>query len=673
MKLSFDSVPGDASMDIKLYGKYVSFLRRHPAHAARILWGIVIPPHEGAMLKNAWSGYRTNVYVCSRGTSKTFTIGSLFLPMKAMLYRSTSSLLASASRFRGGKTVLKDSSRLLIGSLKNQKQGNNWGFYSLTHRPSTIKKDPDMWYMEFKTGSSVYTIPTNNEESVRGLRTNILAIDERNTFDGTVIQKVYLPFLNVGTDFENPAAGSEGNQVFYIGTIDYSYRDWYKDIASLSDLSKVQYEIQKALKKGNWQTYDTLMEIHGKRIKKASFSMMRYDYTDLLIPEKIGDYEVKYPGAKLGKQIKWDERDGINYIYTYPVEKRQLESPLDEGIIDREIWEAEQRNMFIRADGNVFPHELVEKATGPMFNESEEKKRGWNAEAQGKRSLPPVLFESNDPCVLGVDTARVSDYSAFVIIRMGDAPEQFFKNFRKDYSISESRGPSPFSNVIWCEQHQNMTTKQIADKIRELCDRYNIVATRNCPGIVVDYRGGGTNVRDELVNPSPDLDPRSGLPFEGWSPPRRIFDPEDKDERLGKDLLANPEAWGALRLLATNDIINNELVRFAKGHMQTSKLFIATSNSVKGSRDVTSKLYYGLVGADVLKHQLLRIQSQLSPSGKAIQYVMPGDPNRPEGKKDMLMAFLYACHALREWTNNQVVRDFVIPEVYGEAFIIGGR
>src|SRR6185295_6082461 len=116
-------IPADVALDIKIYGKYFSFLRRHVVHALRVLWGIVVPPHEAFMMQSAWQGFRNNIYVCSRGTSKSFTVGSLFPPTKSMLYRSSSFLVASASKFRGGKLVLKDSARLLRGSLKNQKIG----------------------------------------------------------------------------------------------------------------------------------------------------------------------------------------------------------------------------------------------------------------------------------------------------------------------------------------------------------------------------------------------------------------------------------------------------------------------------------------------------------------------------------------------------------------------
>lgn len=666
-------VPPETSLEFRLYGRYIAFLRRHPIHAIRLLWGIVVPPHEGFMVSAAWQGYRNNIYLCSRGTSKSFTVGSLFPPTKSLLYRSTSTLIASASKFRGGKLVLQDSGRLLKGSLKSQRINNTWGTASLLHKTVLIKKDPDMWHMDFTSNSTIHTIPTSNEESARGIRANILIIDERNTFDGLLIHKVYEPFLVVGSDFENPAEGSEGNQFFNVGTIDYTYRDWYKEILSAQDIAKIEYQMQMALREQNWSLYDKLKEQYGKRIKNSSISLIRFDYTDLLIPTKIGNYKVNYPGATMGKQIKHDDRDNCDYIYTYPVEKKQLEDPLDEGLVDKETWEAEQRNMFIRADGNVYPWDLIEKVTGPIFTLTEEKKRKWDGDEKGIRYLPPIMHECSDPCVLGVDTARSQDFTAFVIIRMGCMPDQFFKVPSSEYSLETNSGPTPFNNVIWAEQHQQMTIKETANKIRELRARYNIVATRNCPGISMDARGGGATIRDELVNPTPATDPETGLADRGWTSPQKIFDPEDKDPRLGVEMLADSNAWFGLRLLYTTDVMNQELVGFSKAQMQSNKLFIGNSRSNRNIRDVNNQLYAGLVGLDVLKHQLLRVQAIISPSGKSIAYIMPGDPTAVENKRDMLFAFLYACYGLREWVTQQLRRESSIPVAYGEMFSLTNR
>ncbi len=665
MKLKTDFIDADTALEFRLYGRYLAFVRRHPIHAARLIWGIVIPPHEGAMLETAWDGYKINIYTCSRGTSKSFTIGSLFPPTKALLFKNISTLVASASKFRGGKLTLTDSSRLLRGSLKSQKVGNNWGLNSLQHKAVTVKKDPDMWHIDFTSNSNVYTIPTSNEESVRGMRANILVVDERNVFDGLLIQQVYLPFLAVGSDFESPAKGSDENQVFYVGTIDYTYRDWFKEIQSARDVLQIQYQAYQAMLQGDWALYDRIMNDHGYRIRNSSISLTRYDYTDLLIPTVINNYKVKYPGAVPGKQIKYDERDNCDYIFTYPVDKRQIEQPLDEGIIDRETWAAEHRNLFIQADGNVYPYDLIETVTGPIYTATEEKNRNWNSELEGQRYCPPVLYECSDPCVLGVDIARTQDFAAFVIIRIGPTASG-------EYSLKTHHGESPWSNVIWAEQHQQMTVKEIVEQIRGFRARYNIVCTRTCPGIVMDARGGGSNVRDELAVPAPPIDPETGLPLPGWQAPQIIYDPEDKEDRFGKDLTFNPTAWGGLRLLMTTDTMNQEFVGFTKGQMQVGKLYVGSSKSRTLIRDPAHKLYMGFIGVDVLKHQLLRVQAVLTPMQKSVRYEMPGDVTRIENKKDLFMAYLYAGFGLREWLTT-VKEEKTPPVAYAEVLYMDRR
>ncbi len=634
----------ETDLDFRLYAKYLAFLRRHPTHAARILYGIIVPPHESYMLETHWLGYRENTLVCSRGTSKTFITGSVFPQIKATLFGNISTLVASASRFRGGKNVLKDSERLVKGQLRNQKLKGNWvAFASSSAR--VIKREPDMWTIEMKTNSSMFTIPTNNDESVLGLRANILVIDERNTFDGQAIQKTYLPFLNVGTDFENPAMGSEGNQVFFIGTIDYTYRDWYPQIMAHCRLAELQYNRHKAMMEQDWETYDRIDQEHGTVLADFSLAYTRYDYTDLLIPVYIDKYKVHYPGALPGKSIKWDNRDNRHLIFSYPVNKKQLEGDYDKGLVDFETWAAEQRNVFIQASGSVYSPKLIENATGPIYTIEEERSRGWSMDEQGRRYVPPVLYKCSDPCILGVDTARTSDFSAFVIIRIGEADPAMFEN-KGQYDLKIDCGLSTWGNVIWAEQHQKMTIKEISDTIRALRARYNIIYIPNVPGITIDARGGGTNVRDELANPMPEKLP-SGAIDPAWKCPQKIYDPKDEEY----DHLSLDESnWPGLELLWTSDQINQELVGFSRAQMEISRLYLGQYLSVQLRNDPDNLLAVGYRGVQTLKNQLLRIQAVPTASGKSIRYQMPGDPKKLENKKDLFSAFLYACYGLRKYT-----------------------
>lgn len=654
MTISLPKKPLDAETELKFktYGKYISFLRRHPTHATRFLFRIVMPPHEAAMLENAFMGYKQNHYQCSRGTSKTFTIGSLHGPLRTLLYRNVRMLVASASMFRGGKMILKDSERLVRGQLASQKKGTMWPEFAISS-PKPIRREPDMWTMEFNSSSFLFTIPTNNEEAARGTRATTMVIDERDNFDSETLEIVFAPFALVGTNFADPARGAEDNQSFYVGTISYSYKDWAKEIGVVEDLLKLQYQAHKALMKQRWSEYDYLMADHGDKLADLSLSHMRYDYTDLLIPTTIGDYKVNYPGARPDKDIRWDERDKKEYIYTYPLDKRQAEEKLDQGLVDRESWQAEHRNMFIYAAGSVYSPQLIDKATGPIYSIAEEEKKGWIAQNRGGRYVAPVLFECTDPCILGVDVARTAAFSAFVVIRVGYGTDQMFKGNRRTYSLNDNAGPSSWANVIWAEQHQHLTTQQTAALIHELMQRYNIISVKDVSGIIMDARGGGVHVRDELANPSHPVDSSTGQAILGWSPPKKVYDPDDEEF---KALRTDDKAWGGLKLLATTDVINQELISFSRAQMETGKLYVAPykPSSVKTSEG--QQLLPGYLGVRVLRHQLLRIQAVPTPSQKSVRYIMPGDEKRAENQKDMLMAFLYACYGLRQVHNLTVTR-----------------
>jgi hypothetical protein len=620
------------------------------------------------MLEAAWMGFKDNVFVSSRGTSKTFVIGSLFPPTKGLLFRNTDVLVASASRFRGGKKVLQDSSRLFRGSLRNQENVPKWGAASLMHYPRTLKKDPDMWSMEFTSNSQVYTVPTNTEETVRGLRATTLVLDERNTFDGDAIQNVFIPFMIVGTDFDRPALDANSNQIFSIGTIDYSFKDWYKEIMSAKNKAELEYDLHKAMMEQDWELYDSIKKKHGSRLETTSLHYARYDYTDLLIPTIINGHKVNYPGAKEGANTIYDHQDDVTYTYTYPVEKTTIEAPLYEGIADPESWMAEHRNQFIAAAGEVFSIDLVERCTGPIFSNKDEVANKWKKSIKDdERYLPPVLYESKDPCVLGVDVARSSDFTAFVVIRWGDGVPGNYDT--STYSMATHSGYSTFSNVIWAEQHQKMTAKETANKVRQLRKRYNIIAIRDIQGIYMDARGGGTAVRDELAIPSPDVD-EEGNVDPRWTQPEKVFDPEDKDERLGKDLLFDENAWYGLRLLWTTDQFNHESVGFARARMQATKLYIGAWKPMLLRDDKTEKMHAGYLGVQTLKKQLLRIQAE--PTASAFKYVMPGDPLKLENHKDMFFAFIYAASGLKEWIISvEQGTKHREPEAYGTVIHMG--
>lgn len=627
-------------------------------------------------------------------THNSFSFVSLAAPLKALLFKNLGVLAVSASGFRGGKLLLDDTERLFLGQLRSQQLPGPYLSHSVNTktRRKVVKRDVDRWTINFKSMSQVMTIPTNNSDQMRGVRANIAIVDERNTFDGEVVQKVIRPMLNVGQDFRKTASGGDKNQIFQISTIDYTVRDWFPEVQSSRSLAQREYEAQRARKVGDWNTYDRLMEENEGELKGASFSYSRFDYMDLLIPDEIikrddsTTWKVHYPlppGRKMSDVTRRDDRDGCDYIYTYPVDKEGLEKPLRDGTMDRELWLAEQRNVFISTAGNVYPHELIRSVSEKPIYESGGLAPGsdeWYA---------PVMYSCGDPCVVGLDYARESDHFAIVVMRLGELAEGKFDPTmeRVDDKGRPCIGQTPWNNVIWAESWQRWTAAEAAARIREIYDRYNIVRTSTIRGIGLDKGGGGTAVRDELAQPKPPiLD--DGRPDPSWSADDvvKIFDPEDEDYKHLEALGDVEKYWPGLELLKPNNASNNDWTRASRAYMEKKKVFIAYWQSpsrwalelgitnASGSPDKSNPDYMrwriGYDGIQRLIRQLLRIQMKVTESG-VIRYTVPSDREKEAGKKDLYSAFIYATHMARQHLVAQSKRKEEVPLVEPVAVTVG--
>ena len=662
------------------YGSKLWFLRFQPSHAIHYLTGIALPPHERMWVRLFFAGYKENLIVGSRGTSKTFTHASLAAPVKGVLYRGLGILELSASGFRGGKLLLDDAERLVNGDLKGQRISGPFLRNSIATN-NVVKRDADRWQIKWASTSYNVTVPTNNADTMRGIRSNLALVDERNTFDGTVVHKIIRPMQNVGGDFRRTAKGGDSNQIFQFSTIDYTTRDWHPELEAARAMARAEFDAQKARKEGDWGEFDRIMN-GTPGIKTASIAYSRVDYTDLLIPTEVEDlegnvYEVNYPpdkGLSQGDIVRWDENDQRAYIYTYPVDKDGLEEPLRQGTVDEELWMAEQRNVPIAAAGNVFPHEVIRKmAERPVYLTGQIK--GFS---EADDFFAPIMLTCGDPCVLGVDYGRESDHFALVVIRLGELSSGTFNPY--GFTDAEGRqcfGHTSWNHIVWAETWPKWTADQAAERIRALYKRYNVVRTTRARGIALDQKYGGGAVRDELAKPRPPVDD-NGLPVIGWEPPIRIYDPDDEDYIHYQAETDYTKFWPGLQLINATNTDNVTWTNAAKALMQQSKLYLgywmppsrwaADKGLVNmyGEADLTSQEYQewkiGFDGMRRLKSQLERIQAKVTEGG-VIRYVMPGARDTELGKKDLFSALIYGTHLVREHTVDATRKSQVIPMV----------
>lgn len=681
---------------IEKYGRWLWFMRHQPDHATHWLAGIFIPPHERLWLRNMFAGYKENNVVASRGTSKSFSHASLGAPLKATLFRNVGILTVSASGFRGGQELFRDVVRLFKGQLKSQEVEGSF-LERTASRPKIISRQPSIWTLEVDSFSRYATVPTNNADAMRGLRANIAIIDERNTFDDETVRKVIRPMLNVGQDFRRTASGGDSNQVFQVSTIDYTVRGWYPEIEYTKRLAEREYKAVQARKRGDWDEYDRLMEEDEGALKDSSFTYSQVDYTDLIVPTRFKDNEgkwhtVNFPlpkGVEEEDILRYDPSDGQSYYYLYPVDKKGLEEPLRSGTSDEEMWMAEQRNRFITSAGNVFSYDLIQKvAERPVYEDKEIPGYENNKKnpAYSGEWFVPVMYKCGDPCVLGVDVARESDETTFVVIRLGEmAKGKFTPSLdRLDEKDRPMLGKTPWNAIIWAEYHRNMESADAAEKVREMIERYNIVYAfdrdgKPIAGIGMDKRGGGGSVRDDLGNPKPTTEDGRPDPTWNWDDVLKVYDPEDEKGFAHYKAYDDPtEYWGGLALLATTNADNVEWTYGARGLMQKKKLYIAYwmppsrmafergLTTVAGQPDRSDeeflRLQVGYDGVRRLKDQLLKLQVKRTETG-VIRFVMPGDSEKAENKKDLYSAMIYAVHMAREHLRNMTVEEQDAPMV----------
>jgi hypothetical protein len=471
-----------------------------------------------------------------------------------------------------------------------------------------------------------------------------------------MIEKTAIPFLNVKGDFRHGGAMAVSNSISFTTTIDFSFRPFQRYVRAARAAQETDFAAWQALvNKDSAKYHDLAKDGIGK------YCYVRFDYTDLMIrlvlmAQDGRRFKVNWPNSdipitKLPLGIPYSERaeDGqvkkhgspTQVYITYPIDFDLVEQPLRSGAADETTWKAEQRNIEDSAQGDVYSHALVDAATcvGDRWIISWDRlgpewKRLHPDESE--HYLPPVLWRCEDPCVIGIDYAGGDrDFAAYTVIRLGPLATGTFDPFTH-------HGKTPWSNVIWCEQHRYTSHEDVREKVWQLMARYNVVHFHDpyqnddwkaCRGIGLDMRGGGQGARDTLVYLNHDV-PQDRF---------RIYDPLDRDERIlayATDTNAKP----MLDCIAANDTTNERLVEFTKGQMEAGVLYLPRYLQ-PSERSADRSLDPAYEASKLLSQQLRKLQQELT--ARARRFTMPGNKEGLEGKKDLWSSFIYASKQMR--------------------------
>ena len=655
--------------------------RQWPDVALKTLSGIFIPPHQRLMLYAMSLSAPSTVFVCSRGTSKSAVVDVLGAVYRGVFFPKRKGVTLAAGGFRGGQLLFNDAEKWINGTWADQESGLLFLRRSVVYEKLVLRQQ-NYWQIDFTSASSLMTVPTNDPEKIRGIRGHDLYIDEANFTDFELMDKVALSFLNVLADFKTGGENAASNCVFYTTTIDYGWRDFQKTATAAYDGLARDYDAYLAAKRG-----DT--EAHAGLSKKGLLQTMyvSFDYSDTLIRRYVTTrdgrrMEIKWPDASRRfkrdlKGIPFTVSDGkgrmraegrpIEVISTYPI-NRNVEDKLLSGETPEAIWLSEQRNVVDTSTGDVYPHFIVDDASckgNKHIIAHEDCGDEWAKKyPDGETSfVAPVMWSCSDPCVLGVDYAPGSrDFSAMVVIRVGPCADGQFNPVT-------GLGRTQWSNVIWAEQHRMTSHADVANKIRELADRYNLLFHHDpyetdtwklCRAIGLDMRGGGSGVRDELVHLNLEL-----LGAEQ----SRIYDPLDADERV-QAFHSDSKARPMLDAIYPTDQLNDRLVEFTVGQM-TQRLLYLPKDLPESERPFDIKLDVGYNGAKILSHQLRALQQK--PTKNFRSFFMKGDVEQTSNKKDLWAAFIYGAKQLRAHTIRQRMIEDTPPPMGAVITRFGGN
>lgn len=668
-------------LEIELLARPLTVLRELPDLALIALSGITLPPHQRTMLYQLHLGSPETVIVASRGTSKSSAVCVLYAAYTALFYSRRTIVTLSATGFRGGQLIFQDTDRWMRGGWDSQKLTPP--FWRASMPKDSINRSQNYWSYEFDNFSRNLTLPTKDPDAIRGVRAHFLMVDEANTADETLIDKVATPFLNVKGDFEHGGRYSDPNRIVYTTTIDYNWRPFIKRLTAAKEATERDYQLARARRRG-----DTAQATRLESSQSFKTTFVQFDYTDLLIRRELVSREgVRY-------RVHWrnpkhelvEDRNGIpfttldakgfiskdsppvKYYQTYPVDKESLERGLLNGTMDQGGWLAEQRNIVDAATGDVYAHNVVDTVTcmgDRAILKFKDLPTSWQEahDKDGADYVSPVLWKCTDPCVIGVDYAPTSDFCAFVVIRLGPLATGAFNPLTHT-------GQTDWSNVIWAEQHRKMTTAEAADRVRALMLRYNVVyfhephlqdTWQMARGIGLDMRGGGSGVRDELAyisNPAIDSDQY------------RIVDPLDSDDRIVR-FMAMPRTLPVLDYISTSDSLNDRLVEFTLGQMQQKLLYIGKYVDRMDRPKGKPELMIGYEAMKTLDHQLRKLRQK--PTKTARHFYMEGDVSLDTNKKDLWSAFLYAAKQARAHILRQRQLHNMAPPMGGVISHVGSR
>ncbi len=168
------------------------FLRYNIGFLVRLLTGMILYADQRIVLKG-WLQKNFTLTVAGRGWSKSWLAGH-FCYLYCILNPGKHICIVSGGQFKSSRKILEN-----IDEWSRSKPDYEAGFPGGALLRQTmdgdLMKKPDKYTIKFKNGSTIIAVPLGDPNRLRGIRANVLLIDEGLLISQTTIDNVLKPFL----------------------------------------------------------------------------------------------------------------------------------------------------------------------------------------------------------------------------------------------------------------------------------------------------------------------------------------------------------------------------------------------------------------------------------------------------------------------------------------------
>ncbi len=214
------------------------FLYHNPAFLMDIIAGVKMFPMQELIIKG-WMQNDYNLGVWGRGVSKSWTV-ALFAALWGVFKPNTKIVIVSFS-FRASRRILEQ-----IEKFVNDKEAS----MLKACFPDKMMRKTDEWVWKLPNGTTITCLPLGDGKKIRGVRADLLIVDEFAYLPETVIGEVLRPFLTANNKIKEQLANKEReDKAIARGEMTEDQRTIIEDRKKVIFLSSACYQFEHMYKR----------------------------------------------------------------------------------------------------------------------------------------------------------------------------------------------------------------------------------------------------------------------------------------------------------------------------------------------------------------------------------------------------------------------------------------